>query len=295
MSVTLIQERLARYQCVSTVEEDRAIREITQEVVLAALARTDFFRQAAFHGGTCLRILHGLARFSEDLDFALQAPNPRFALEPYLPAVRREMAAFGYDIEFLDRSRVDQAVRTAFLKDDSIGDLLELEYRPTTGPSRKIRIKLEVDTNPPVGACFDTRYLDFPFPQAVVTHDPPSLFAGKMHALLCRRYLKGRDWYDFIWYTSRRIPLNERLLAAALAQTGPWAGTAQDVDRAWCQRALEEKIESIDWRRARDDVRAFVRPGDLPSLDVWSREFFLAQAIKLPEAVQLPEGRSDEE
>jgi hypothetical protein len=85
------------------------------------------------------------------------------------------------------------------------------------------------------------------------------------------------------------------LLAAALAQTGPWAGTAQDVDRAWCQRALEEKIESIDWRRARDDVRAFVRPGDLPSLDVWSREFFLAQAIKLPEAVQLPEGRSDEE
>lgn len=282
MSVTLIQERLARYGCASTLEEDRAIREITQEVVLAALARTDFFRRAAFQGGTCLRILHGLARFSEDLDFALQAPDLAFRLEPYLPVIQREMAAFGYGIEFVDRSRVDQTVRTAFLKDDSIGDLLQLEYRPTTGPARKIRIKLEVDTNPPAGAGFEVRYLDFPFPQAVVSHDPPSLFAGKLHALLCRRYLKGRDWYDFIWYTARGTAVNERLLAAALAQAGPWAGEVQPVDRAWCLQALQEKIESIDWQRAREDVRAFVRSGELPSLDVWSSDFFLQQAAKLP-------------
>ena len=136
MSIALIQDRLATYGCSSTLEEDRAIREITQEVVLAALARTDFFRHAAFQGGTCLRILHGLARFSEDLDFVLRAADRTFRLEPYLPAIRREMAAYGYDIEFVDRSRVDQAVRTAFLKDDSLGDLLQLRYRPTTGPSR---------------------------------------------------------------------------------------------------------------------------------------------------------------
>lgn len=283
MSVTMIQERLGRYQCRSTLEEDRAIREITQEVVLAALARTDFFRHAAFHGGTCLRIHHGLLRFSEDLDFALQRADPAFRLKPYLPVIRRELAAFGYDIEFVDRSRVDQAVRTAFLKDDSLGDLLQLEYRPTTGPARKIRIKLEVDTNPPPGADFETRYLDFPFPQAVVTHDPASLFAGKLHALLCRSYCKGRDWYDFIWYTSRRIAVNEQMLAAALAQTGPWAGTVQPVDRSWCRRAIEDKITSIDWRRAREDVRAFVRQAELPSLDLWSRDFFLTQASKLPE------------
>jgi predicted nucleotidyltransferase component of viral defense system len=281
MSIALIRERLAAYGCTSTLEEDRAIREITQEVALAALARTDFFRHAAFRGGTCLRILHGLARFSEDLDFALQAADPTFRLESYLPVIRREMTAYGYDIEFVDRSRVDEAVRTAFLKDDSLGDLLQLQYRPTTGPSRMIRIKLEVDTNPPAGGSFETRYLDFPFPQATVAHDPPSLFAGKIHALLCRRYLKGRDWYDFIWYTARRTPVNYRLLAAALDQTGPWAGTAPDADRDWCLAALEAKIKSIDWSRARDDVRAFVRAADLPSLDVWGRDFFLAQANKL--------------
>jgi hypothetical protein len=281
VSVTLIQERLAAYGCTSTVEEDRAVREITQEVVLAALARTDFFRRAAFQGGTCLRILHGLTRFSEDLDFALQSPDHGFRLEPYLPIIRREMAAYGYDIEFVDRSRVDQAVRTAFLKDDSLGDLLQLRYRPATGPARMIRIKLEVDTNPPPGGTFETRYLDFPFPQATVAHDPPSLFAGKLHAVLCRRYLKGRDWFDFIWYTARRTPVNYRLLGSALAQTGPWAGGIDQVDREWCLRALESKIESLDWARAREDVRAFVRPADLPSLDVWGREFFLGQASKL--------------
>lgn len=281
MSIALIQERLAAYGCTSTLEEDRAVREITQEVVLAALARTDFFRHAAFQGGTCLRILHGLARFSEDLDFALQTADRGFRLEPYLPVIRREMAAYGYDIEFVDRSRVDQAVRTAFLKDDSLGDLLQLQYRPSTGPVRMIRIKIEIDTNPPAGGTFETRYLDFPFPQATVAHDPPSLFAGKLHALLCRRYLKGRDWFDFIWYTARRTPVNYRLLSAALAQTGPWAGASVDVDRGWCLRALDEKIESIDWSRARNDVRAFLRAADLPTLELWGREFFLAQAEKL--------------
>jgi hypothetical protein len=193
------------------------------------------------------------------------------------------MAAYGYDIEFVDRSRVDQAVRTAFLKDDSLGDLLQLRYRPSTGPARMIRIKLEVDTNPPAGGTFETRYLDFPFPQATVAHDPPSLFAGKLHAALCRRYLKGRDWYDFIWYTARRTPVNYRLLAAAVNQAGPWAGSAPAVERRWCLEALAAKIEAIDWSRARDDVRAFVRAADLPSLDVWGRDFFLAQAHKLPE------------
>jgi hypothetical protein len=282
MSIALIQQRLAAYGCTSTLEEDRAIREITQEVVLAALARTDFFRHVAFQGGTCLRILHGLARFSEDLDFALQVADTTFRLEPYLPVVRREMAAYGYEIEFVDRSRVDQTVRTAFLKDDSLGDLLQMRYRPTTGPARMIRIKLEIDTDPPAGGTFETRYLDFPFPQATVAHDPPSLFAGKLHAVLCRRYLKGRDWYDFIWYTARRTPVNYRLLAAALDQSGPWAGTSPDVERRWCLQALAAKIESIDWSRARDDVRAFVRGADLPALDVWCREFFLAQLHKLP-------------
>lgn len=281
MSVKLIQDRLEGYGCRSTIEEEQALREITQEIALAALGRTDFFQQAGFHGGTCLRIFRGLNRFSEDLDFALQQPDRRFTLKPYLEDIARELTAYGYKLEVDDRSKVDQAVRRAFVKDDSLGSLLRLNHKPAAGPLRKLRIKLEVDTNPPTGAAFETKYLDFPFPSAVCVLDLPSLFAGKLHALLCREYLKGRDWYDFIWYTARRTPANYALLSSALEQMGPWTGQGVGVDRAWCVLQLQARIKSIDWKQAREDVRRFVKPGELPSLELWSREFFLAQAEKL--------------
>jgi len=282
MSVRVIQDRLNGYGCRSTLEEDQALREITQEIVLAGLGRTDFFQRAAFQGGTCLRVFHGLNRFSEDFDFALQAPDAAFVLRPYLDALAKELTAYGYGLEIDDRSRADQAVRMAFVKDDSVGKLLDLAYRPATGPARKLRIKLEVDANPPSGATFETKYLDFPFPSALCVFDPPSLFAGKVHALLCREYLKGRDWYDFIWYTARRTPLNCDLLASALRQVGPWQGQSLPVDRGWCVEQLRTTIDSTDWARAREDVRRFVRPGELPSLDLWDRELFLTQTEKIP-------------
>jgi hypothetical protein len=281
MSVKMIQDRLDSYGCRSTLEEEQSLREITQEIVLAALGRTDFFQKAAFQGGTCLRIFHGLNRFSEDLDFSLQQPGATFDLGPYLGALASELAAYGYGLEVDDRSKLDQPVRMAFVKDDSLGNLLRLNYKPATGPLRKLRIKLEVDTNPPVGAAFETRYLDFPFPSAVCAFDLPSLFAGKFHALLCREYLKGRDWYDFIWYTARGTPTNYALLTSALDQMGPWKGRGIRADRSWCVEQVRSKIEGTDWNRARDDVRRFVKPNELPSLDLWSRELFLAQADKL--------------
>jgi hypothetical protein len=281
MSVRMIQDRLDGYGCRSTLEEEQALREITQEIMLAGLGRTDFFQRAALQGGTCLRIFHGMDRFSEGLDFALQAPDATFVLRPYLDALAREVAAYGYGLEIDDRSKADQAVRMAFLKDDSVGKLLELAYRPTTGPARKLRVKLEVDANPPSGATFETRYLDFPFPSALCVFDPPSLFAGKVHALLCREYLEGRGWYDFIWYTARRTPLNYGLLSSALSQLGPWRGRSFSVERAWCVERLRARIEATNWPQAREDVRRFLKPGELPSLDLWGREFFLAQAEKL--------------
>ncbi len=281
MSVKMIQDRLDACGCRSTLEEEQALREITQEIALAALGRTDFFQKAGFQGGTCLRVFHGLNRFSEDLDFALQAPDLAFGLRPYLDVLARELTAYGYGLEIDDRSRADRAVRMAFLKDDSLGHLLQLAYRPAAGPVRKLRIKLEVDTAPPAGARFETKVLDFPFPSAVCTFDPPSLFAGKLHALLCREYLKGRDWYDFIWYTARRTPVNHTLLASALAQVGPWKGRQPLVDRQWCVDQLRIKIETTDWPAARRNVYRFIKPADLPSLDLWTREFFLAQCDKL--------------
>ncbi len=281
MSVRMIQDRLNSHACRSTLEEEQALREITQEIVLAALGRTDLFRRAGFQGGTCLRIFHGLNRFSEDLHFALQTPDPGFALRPYLDTVAKELSAYGYGLEIDDRSKAERAVRMAFLKDDSVGKLLQLSYRPATGPSRKLRIKLEVDANPPAGASFDTKYLDFPFPSAICVFDLPSLFAGKLHALLCRECLKGRDWYDFIWYTAHRVLPNYELLASALAQQGPWQGQRLPVDRDWCLDQMRARIHATNWEQAREDVRRFLKPSELPSLDVWSREFFLAQCEKL--------------
>lgn len=281
MSVQIIQDRLDRAGCQSVLEEEHALREITQEVVLAALGRTDFFLKAAFQGGTCLRIVHGLQRFSEDLDFALQLPEASFALKPYADAVARELSVYGYDLEIDDRSKSAQAVRMAFLKDDSLGKLLQLRYKPTSGPARKIRIKLEVDVNPPAGAVLDTRYLDFPFPTAMRVFDLPSLFAGKVHALLCREFQKGRDWYDFIWYTARRTPINYSLLSASLRQAGPWRGLTKPVDRNWCIQQLRERIQIADWRHIRDDVRRFLKSQEWSSLDTWNAPFFLGQCDKI--------------
>jgi predicted nucleotidyltransferase component of viral defense system len=281
MSIQIVQDRLDSYPCRSSLEEEQALREITQEIVLAGLGRTAFFEKAGFHGGTCLRVFHGLTRFSEDMDFALRKPDAKFRLAPYLQDVQRELAAYGYDLEIDDRAKATQAVRKAFLKDESVGKLLRLSFRPRTGPLRKIRIKLEVDTNPPAGAAYEMPILDFPFPSAVRVFDLPSLLAGKIHALLCRDYLKGRDWYDFLWYAARRTPVNHALLSAALNQTGPWKGRHVSTDPAWCLEKLQAAIEALDWPQAREDVRRFVKPRDLPSLKLWSRDFFLAQCRKL--------------
>jgi len=281
MSVQIVQERLDGCGCRSTLEEEQALREITQEIALAALGRTDFFQKAGLQGGTCLRVFHSLNRFSEDLDFALRTPNASFTLKSYLDALTEELVAYGYGLQIDDRPRADRAARTAFVKDDSLGNLLRLSYRPATGPLRVLGIKLEVDTNPPAGASFEMKYLDFPFPSAVCAFDLPSLFAGKMHSLLCREYLKGRDWYDFVWYTARRTPINYDLLSSALEQLGPWQHRQVRADRHWCVDQLLARIEATDWKQTRDDVRRFVKPHELPSLDLWSREFFSAQCDKL--------------
>ncbi len=281
MSVEIIQERLESYGCASALEEEQALREITQEIILAGLGRTDLFGRAGFHGGTCLRIFHSLNRFSEDMDFALREHDASFTLARYLDQVRTELVAYGYDLEIDDRSKAGQTMQQVFLKDDSVGQLLRLNYRPGTGPMRKLRVKLEVDTNPPAGASYEMPVLDYPFPSAVRVFDLPSLFAGKIHALLCRDYLKGRDWYDFIWYTARHTSINYTLLSAALDQQGPWAGTKPKTDNAWCVTQLGVKIGMLDWNQAREDVRRFLKPSELPSLSLWSSEFFLRQCRKL--------------
>lgn len=284
MSVQMVQQRLDSYQCRTALEEEHAVREITQEIVLAALGRGEFFKQALFQGGTCLRVFHGLNRFSEDLDFILREPNPDFRLHEHIQHLTEELSAFGYQIEITDRAKAETAVQTAFLKDSSLGRLIELRQADRSGPLRKIRIKLEVDTNPPAASGAVLEYLDFPFVSGVATQDMPSLFAGKMHALLCRKQVKGRDWYDFIWYTGRRIGVNETFLSAAIDQLGPWQGQGVAADKSWMLKALEDKIAAIDWKQAANDARPFVRANELPSLALWSQDLFLRQLHKWADA-----------
>ena len=176
MSSEIIQQKLDSYNCKSTQEEENAIKEITQEIALFTLSRTDFFKKAVFHGGTSLRIFHNLQRFSEDLDFALLSPNPNFDLMPYLKAIKKEFSNFGYEIELQDRSTLDSTVKKAFLKDDSIGKLLKLNFKDRSGPAKKIRVKLEVDTNPPAGGIEENQYHNFPLIFAATIFDKPSLF-----------------------------------------------------------------------------------------------------------------------
>lgn len=274
MSVKIIQERLSQYQSQSIQEEEHALKEITQELALNSLYNAGFFKKAAFQGGTCLRILYGLNRFSEDLDFALIKPDTAFDLKHYLTAINTELSAFGYDVKLESRSSSNN-VQNAFLKDDSLGRILKVQYPKYGGPSRQLKVKFEVDTNPPTGADTETKFHDFPIPFSLTAHNLPSLFAGKSHALLCRQFVKGRDWFDFLWYVSRKPTLNFQFLSNALNQHGPWKESGVDVDMAWYKANMEARIKGIDWVKAKADVQRFLRPSDAKSLELWNADFFL--------------------
>ena len=272
-----IQRRLAAYGCKSAREEDQALREILQELILAALGRTEFFCKAAFHGGTQLRIFHGLKRFSEDLDFALKEEDVGFSFSPYLDKVKAELESFGVRAEITDRSKADSTVKKAFLKDDSIIRILNLRFLKDIGSRqtpRKLRIKLEVDSRPPAGATYESLPLAFPFPSSVTSFDLSSAFSGKMHALLCREYVKGRDWYDFIWYCGARVELNHKLLSSAIDQSGPWAGQHLKTSDEWVHDELKNRIAQLDWQKAREDVEPFIHETELDSLRYFTAEYF---------------------
>ena len=282
MNTSIIEDRLKKYGADSAETELTAIREITQELILFALSTSDFFSYAAFQGGTCLRIVHGLGRFSEDIDFILKAGDTAFSWQQYLTLIGTTLEQYGYSVELQDKSHADETVKKAFIKDDSIGKVLRLGYANRQGTQRKIRIKLEIDSNPPVGGEFESAFIGFPAPSSVTVETLPTLFAGKSHALLCRTYEKGRDWYDFLWYLGNKTPVNWRRLSAALHQSGPWKGQGLSVDRAWYIDELKRRIGEMDWKRARDDVAPFISPQEQGLLSKWNADLFLSALTRLP-------------
>ena len=269
----IIQQRLRASGAANALEEEQVVREIIQEIALYALWRADFFSVAAFQGGTSLRILHDLPRFSEDLDFILREPTADFSWPAYLQRLLDVLTEYGIEAEALPRGRLDKAVQTAVIKDRSLVNQLNLSFYHGH-PGRKLRVKLEIDVDPPAGSAWAYSYLDFPTDFEVCHQDLPSNFALKIHALLCRDFVKGRDWYDFNWYVKQGVSPNLPLLSKALAQAGPWAGQELGVDPRWLKAVLEEKIGRIDWDEAAQDVAPFLRLSEQPSLKLWGERFF---------------------
>jgi len=281
-----IERMLAKYNPKSVDHTVRALREIIQETALLGLWRARFFEHAAFYGGTALRILHGIDRFSEDLDFSLLQPDPDFSLHRFSAALEEEVRAFGFNlrVEPVTKS-VESVVQSAFLKANTRNELLVIETDERIArnipPGQVLKIKIEVDTDPPPGFATTTRYLLQPIPFAVRCYTLPSLFAGKLHALLFRRWnnrVKGRDWYDLVWYATHHPQLNLYHLEQRMRQTGYWSGDG-GLTRGLFNSLMNDAIERLDLDQARQDVAPFVR--DQQGLAIWSREFFRDVAARI--------------
>ena len=275
----ILTEMLARYRTESLSDRKNAVKEVMQEIVLCGLSRAGFFQKAAFYGGTALRIFYGLDRFSEDLDFSLLSPDPGFTLSDYFPTLRREAAAYGLNVEIAEKEKIkDSAIRAAFVKGNTREHMLLFYENPAaaggiTG-NEAIRIKFEVDTHPPAGAGIEHRYRLLPAPYELALYDMPSLFAGKVHAVICRAWknrVKGRDLYDYVFYLSRSASLNTEHLKARLVQSGVWESDAP-FTLADAKKMLYDRFATIDYAQAREDVRPFIR--DASSLNLWSADFF---------------------
>ena len=278
---SIIEQMLQQHETETLTDKKNGIKEVVQEIVLCGLSRAGFFKEAAFYGGTALRIFHGLDRFSEDLDFSLMAPNPGFDLPRYLPALERELAAYGFNFKVEDRAKaIDSDIRSAFLKGNTREHMLvfyadERLARSFSG-NDTIKIKFEVDTTPPTYATFERKYRLLPIPYEVNLYDMPSLFAGKLHAVICRAWksrVKGRDLYDYVFYLSQGTPVNLRHLNARLVDSG-FDGAREDMTLGKIKDILHRRFESIDYTQARQDVLPFIK--NPSAVEMWSKDFFIA-------------------
>ena len=277
---------LAKYESGRLEDTMRALREIMQEIALLGLWRSKFFENAAFYGGTAMRVLYGLDRFSEDLDFSLLKPMSDFDIAKYLAALQKELEAFGFDVRVEQRNKaVKSAVQSAFLKADTLNQLLVIETAeeiPREVPRGQVlKIKLEVDTDPPPGFSTETRYLLQPIPFAVRVFVLPDLFAGKMHAILCRRWktrVKGRDWYDLVWYAAHHPQLHLSHLEQRMRQSGHWKNK-EALSGGSFKKLMHDAVERLPVDQARREVEPFVSNPD--SLEIWSRDFFKDVASRI--------------
>ena len=277
-----IEAMLNKYNPTNNQERENAIKEIIQEIALAGLSRGGFFEKAAFYGGTCLRIFHGLNRFSEDLDFALLDKEPNFKLDAYFPALKKEFQSYGIDMSIeLKNKDEDSEVQSAFLKGNTL--MLMMSFFPKSEDAKKvvsnqkIKIKFEIDTDNPSGGITEFRYKMLPAPYEVRIFDEATLFAGKIHAILCRNYrnhVKGRDFYDYLFYIGKGSKFNLKYLENKLKNTGGVIENDESLTLDRVKELLKAKFESVDYESAKEDVSNFI--SDKDSLKLWKPELFIS-------------------
>jgi len=269
MNNNVFDVMLARYSPTTKEEKHNAIHEVMQEMTLAALYRSGFFDKAAFYGGTCLRIFYGMQRFSEDMDFSLLQADETFRLENYFDAITAEFQSVGREITITRKEKKKQNnVESAFLKDTT--EIYNLQF----STERNVKIKIEVDTQPPAGFATEYKLLMLPFSFMVRCYTLPDLYAGKIHALLFRNWknrVKGRDWYDFEWHVRNGIGLNFNHLQKRTEQINALKEKKFTPDIF--KKLLTERIEKTNIEAVKNDVRPFLK--NPQEMDIWSTEYFL--------------------
>ena len=281
-----IQSMLEKYQISSREDAEKALREVLQEIVLVGIWRAKLFEHMAFYGGTALRILYSLDRFSEDIDFCLLKPNPDFKWTPFADTIKAELQGFGFDFDLNQKKKsFSTDVQSAFLKTNTVRALLEVGMPKNLfhglHPETSLKIKIEVDTNPVLGFRTTQQMLNNPLPIPITTIVKPDLFASKMHAALFRAWknrTKGRDWYDVIWYIRNNIPISLKHFEDCMRQNKS-LGISEPLTVSRFKEIIYQRIDSLNIEDAKNDVRFFIKHKEI--LDAWSKDYFCLWIDKL--------------
>ncbi len=275
-----LESLISQYSITDRTDYENSLKEIIQHLALLGLWRSKFFQHAAFYGGSALRIFHGLGRFSEDLDFSLLKSDSSFNLMPYLESIKKELEGFGFEMTVLKKDKKSSTqIESAFIKGNTNKNLILIKapdsYIGKLHAGKKLKIKLEIDTNPPDKAKYEVKNLLVPIPFQVQLFIKPDLFAGKLHAVICRQWqtrVKGRDFYDYLWYLGNNVSCHLEHLKERLIQTGHWQ-SRKTLDKDHVVDLLKNRFKEIDFKKAKADVSPFIK--DPQELDLWSTDFFL--------------------
>jgi predicted nucleotidyltransferase component of viral defense system len=279
--MNIIEQMLSKYEINSEDKLINALKEVYQEIALLGLYRGGFFQKAAFYGGTALRIIHRLDRFSEDLDFSLLKKDPEFDIEHYFPFVVDEFEALGVKITLSKKTKSnDTNIESAFLKNGTSIHTLNVQIEDLSNildgvhGGKKLKIKFEIDTNPPLKFQTTSHTLLLPTTFNIIAMTLPNLYAGKLHALLFRNWktrIKGRDWYDFEWYVKRGVKVNLEHLKERVIESGNFE-SSDEFSEDILKDLLHKKIDSLDIDKAKQEVQVFIK--DRGILEFWSKDYF---------------------